>query len=182
MKKTILVLLSLLLIISFIFFIKSYMTNLVDIDNQNSIINSILDLKDYASIDIVKEEKYDNYYAVLYKPNPKIDNSKENLELSIYKKTQSFLGDKFEYFGGASTSRNFNTFNFNGEDKETIIIVYGDNRSAKAHSYGMTNSEITYKKNIDLDLILDIYIIHDSNNCSSVNELYDVNGSVIEMF
>ncbi|MEG0275729.1 MAG: hypothetical protein RR630_01750 [Coprobacillus sp.] len=182
MKKTILVVLAVLLSIVLILLPRFYKTNLVNINNQDSIINNILERKGYDSIEVVKAKKYYDYYAVIYNPNPKLDNSKENLELMIYKKTQSFSSNNYEYYGGASSTRNFNTFNINEEGNKTTIIVYGDNRSKNAYSYSITNSEITYKKNIKGDLILDIYIILDSDNCSSVNELYDINGKVIEIF
>lgn len=182
MKKTILVVIALLSSIVLILFPKFHKNNLVNINDQDSIINNILEQKGYNSIEVLKEKKYYDYYAVIYKPNPKVDNSEANLELMIYKKTQSFSSGNYEYYGGSSSTKNFNTFNGNEEGNKTTIIVYGDNRSTEAYSYSITNSEITYKKNIEVDLILDFYIILDSDNCTSANELYDMDGKVIDIF
>ncbi|MEG0407542.1 MAG: hypothetical protein RR623_01595 [Bacilli bacterium] len=182
MKKTILGAIAVLLVVILVLSPMFYKTNSVDINNKNSIISNILELKGYTSINIMKEKKYYDYYAVLFKPNPKSDNSEENLELIIYKKNQSFLSSNYEYYGGSSSTKNFNTFNGNEKGEKTTIIVYGDNRSTKAYSYSIKNSEISYKKDIKADLVLDIYVIFDSDNCSSVNELYDMNEKVIDIF
>ncbi|MEG0365332.1 MAG: hypothetical protein RR585_00755 [Coprobacillus sp.] len=182
MKKVIMFVLGLLLIITLVLFPKLDNNNLVNINNQDSISNSILKIKGYNSINIVKEKKYYNYYAVIYKPSPPLDNSEENLELLIYRKAQSFSSNNYEYYGGATSSKNFNTFNGNEKGKETMIIVYGDNRLVKAHSYSITNSETTYKKNIEQDFILDIYVLRDTDNCSSVNKLYDEKEKVLDIF
>lgn len=182
MKKIILVVLIALIGASLYLFPKLCKTNLINIDNQDSVINNILQLKGYTSINVVKEKKYKDYYAILYyESNSNLDNSKKNLELAIYKNIDD-LKNNYDYYGGASSTKDFDTFNCNDKGQETIIIVYGNNQLTKASSYCIESSQNLYKKNIELDLILDIYIIYDTNNCSSVNRLLDINEELIEMF
>ncbi|WP_028044417.1 hypothetical protein [Candidatus Stoquefichus massiliensis] len=182
MKKIILVILISLTGLSLSLLPKLCKSNKVNIDNHNSVIDNILQLKGYTSINIVKEKRYKDYYAILYyKSSFNIDNSKKNLELSIYKKLDNSKNN-YDYYGGASSTKDFDTFNCNDRGQETIIIVYGDNQLTNASSYCIKSSQNLYKKNIESDLILDIYIIYDTNNCSSVNELLDINGEIIKMF
>lgn len=164
-----------------LYWFPQFKNDLVQIDNQESVVDSIVSLKGYHSVNVVKEKKYNDYYAVLYyRTNPNLDSSEDNLELLIYKKVGS--SNNYAYYGGASSTNIFDTFNLNDKGQETIIIVYGDNQQTKAYSYCIKNSGVSYKKDIDPDFVLDIYIIYDTDDCSSANELLDINDKVIETF
>lgn len=180
MKKIILIII-IVITLSSCLFPKLYKVNKIDIDNQGSVVNNILQLKDYSSIHIVKEKKYKDFYAILYYPlNSNTDNSEENLELVIYKKISH--SDDYSYYGGASSTKTFDTFNCNEKGQETMIVVYGDNRLLNAFSYCIKCSQNQYKKDIESDFVLDIYVIDDTDNCSTTNELLDSHGVLIEMF
>lgn len=162
-----------------------YNESLIDINNKNSVIEYILKNTQTKSIEILKEEKKEDYYCVLYMISTNEDISYVSEELMIFKKSNIPFLNRYHYYGKARSSRYFNTYNsYEGhKNDQSIIIVYGNNQLLKAKSYSMKNEEFYVKKNLNnKDYILDIYVLHHIENCSSLNQLFDNTGHLICLF
>lgn len=108
------------------------------------------------------------YCAVLYETGGE-------QELLILKKK---LGTAFEYFGGASSSQAVSTYHY-GDEKETLIIIYGDNTQLNAASYTFYNDGNAYQKEDLGSYILDVYVLEVSGDMSSGGHLYDQSGNEV---
>ena len=162
-----------------------YNESSIDINNKNSVIEYILKITQYKSVEILKEKKYEDYYCVLYSIPTNEDTSYAREELMIFRKSNILFLNRYNYYGKARSSNNFNTYNgYEGGNKDQlIIIVYGNNQIIKAKSYSVKNEEFYAEKNIDgKKYILDIYILYHTDNCSSLNQLFDNAGNLICLF
>lgn len=188
MKKTLiissLVLMSLSILIGTKIYYR-YNESLINVNDKNSIIEYILKTTQYKSIKILKEEKCEDYYCVLYSKVSKRDASYKSEELMIFRKSNISFLNRYDYYGKARSSKDFNTYNGyeGGKRDQSLIVVYGNNQMIQAKSYCVKNEKLYANKNIDnKDYILDIYILHHTDNCSSLNQLFDNTGNLICLF
>lgn len=152
-------------------FLGKYYTSLTSVSNKQELINFISCKENVEKVDIMATKEQDGFLAVYY------NNGTEN-RLSILEEDRIF-SNRYEYFGGASGSSNFNAFNFGQSSSWALIVVYGNNSDLKAASYKFSNNGKSYSNEKLKAYVLDIYKIEGTSDISSHGYIYDKNGNEI---
>ncbi len=147
--------------------------NTIDIKNNSKLIQYVSNKDNISDITILKESESGKLFSILYK-------GKDSIRLMILERTK--IPNRYKILGGSHTGQSFGTFNF-GNSKGTLIIVFGDNSVINASKYSMESGGITYSESIkNMDYVLRIFRIPDSNDINSNLYLYDSNNNQIGFY
>lgn len=152
------------------FFSWHYMSSICISDKQE-LINFISKKENIQQVTIMETKIKDGFLATYY------DNGTE--EQLIILEEDSVFSNRYKYFGGASSSSHFDTYNFGQSCSWALIIVYGNNSDLRATSYEFFNNGNTYTNQNLGDYVLDIYKIEGTSDISSNGYIYDKNGNKI---
>lgn len=121
----------------------------------------------------IEKIKYqDGLYFISY-----LDDQAQS-HLLIYENVQNLWMNDYQFWGGSSSSRDIDTFNY-ADSHQAIIVVYGKNKQ-NASQYSFVNDGKVYEKEINDSHILDIYML-DGASCHIDDwTLYDQNHQVIQ--
>lgn len=146
---------------------------MVDVTDEGELIQYISDNDNANEISILKTSQSGEFFAILYKFN-------DSVRLFILEKT--IIPNYYRRLGGSHTGQSFGTYNF-ADSKGALIIVFGDNSVLNASKYSIMNEGITYSEEIkDMDFVLRIFHIPDSNDTGSDFYLYDSNNNQIRFY
>lgn len=145
-----------------------------DVSDHHMLKDFIIQKDGAEKVDILETQTQGEFLAVYY------DDGTED-RLMILEQDNIFE-NRYEYFGGASSSENIDTYNFGQSDEWALIVVYGDNTKLKAASYAFDNNGETYRSQQLGEYILDIYKIEDTPSPSSAFALYDENGVKMSVY
>lgn len=157
-----------------VYFFCSHYISSIGISDEQELINFISKKEKVEQVNILATKIQDEFLAVYY------NNGTKN-HLIVLKK-DSIFSNRYEYFGGASSSFQFDTFNFGQSSSWGLIIVYGNNIDLKANSYKFYSSGNTYTKQNLENYVLDIYKIENTSDITSDGCVYDKNGNKIYEF
>lgn len=145
-----------------------------DVSDHHMLKNFIVQIDGAEKVDILGTKAQGEFLAVYY------DDGTED-RLMILEQDNIFK-NRYEYFGGASSSEDIDTFNFGQSNQWALIVVYGDNTKLKAASYAFDNNGETYRSQQLGEYLLDIYKIEDTTSPSSAFALYDKYGEKMAVY
>ncbi|GAA0180975.1 hypothetical protein SH2C18_35760 [Clostridium sediminicola] len=170
MKKKFTIIIAVTCFLAISFFCWRYIS-LESFSDEGELADYISREENIEKVDIKETKVQDGFLAVYYN-----NGTKDKL---IILEEDKIFSNRYKYFGGSSSSSEFNTFNFGQSSTWALIVVYGNNKELKANSYEFVNNGNTYTSEELGDYVLDIYKINETSDISSNGHLYDKNGKVI---
>ncbi|MHC1746947.1 MAG: hypothetical protein AB9856_00990 [Cellulosilyticaceae bacterium] len=157
-----------------IFYLGLHYIGSVDVSDDKKLSSFIRKEESIGKVEILEKAYKEELLAVLYR-------NEEKVELFILEQAGIF-NNRYRYFGGGSSSTQFDTYDYWSPELGQLMILYGNNDDLNAYSYTFKHQGKEYKKQ-ELDkYVLDIYIFKDGEDIFRDGKVYDKDKQVISLF